>query len=100
VTSDNFDLTKNYLERYKYNLEEREPAGNTILSISAQRGSYTIAKLLVMQGADVNTINNSGNTPLHYANWYGYVNISDLLINFGANEKIRNNKGLKPWDGV
>ncbi len=73
---------------------------NTLLSIAAQYGCHDICKLLIKEGANVNTQNYLGNTPLHYTIASNSSDISDLFIENGANETIKNKRRLTCWQGI
>jgi len=63
----------------------RQPNGEWPLHPAAHDGHTGIVRLLLRNGAEVNSCNNSGLTPLHYAARNGQEKTAELLIERGAN---------------
>ena len=67
-------------------------------------GQKEIAKLLIANGADVNTKNKDSTTPLHQASLGGHKEVAELLIGKGAdvNAKVVSGtkQGLTPLDAA
>ena len=56
----------------------------SLLSVACAWNNYSVAELLMRNGADVNAKDSSGNTALHYAAANGNVDIVQLLMDFKA----------------
>jgi ankyrin repeat protein len=72
---------------------------NSPLAYAVGGGQLEVARLLVEQGADVDTRNVAGATPLHIAAGHGRVEIAQWLIE--QDESLRaavDNEGLTPLD--
>src|SRR5579871_1803735 len=71
---------------------------NATLLDAASRGDIATVKLLLSQGADINTRTEDGNTPLVLAVSQGaeYPKLVNLLLKKGADVHARNNKGETP----
>ena len=61
-------------------------------------GDIEQVKLLISQGADVNTKNNAGQTLLHIACRSGNKEVVEFLIDQGANINSKSNRDLTPLD--
>jgi hypothetical protein len=59
--------------------------GMTPLSIAVERGSLTIAKLLLSAGADVDQADKKGKTPLLHAAEQGHTSVIEALHSSGCN---------------
>lgn len=57
----------------------RDPAGDTPLHIAAQYGSWEVADLLLEYRADINARNGKGQTPLDVAVQHGNHHMAELL---------------------
>jgi ankyrin repeat protein len=57
IKDDNFHKFIENLMKFDFNLEYRDPKGNTLLNLAVQCESYKIAEYLLDLGADVNTQN-------------------------------------------
>jgi len=68
------------------------------LHSAAASQNLEITRLLIENGADVNTIQNGGFTALHAAAHSGQIEMIKLLITVGANPKLKNNKNKIPED--
>lgn len=69
--------------------------GITILMEESYRGSMEMMKILIENGADINTQDNTGKTALHYAAFYTVSSKErlELLINNGANINAKDKRG-------
>jgi len=79
-------------------LESCNLHGKTLLHESCQNGSLDIIRLLVDNGANLETKDNSGNTALHYASENGHIHVTRFLILNCANVNIKNKTGKLPVD--
>ena len=77
------------LERVKQLLEEgenvnqQEPQrGGTALHLACQVGLFSLAKLLLERGAEVDKPRNTGATPLFMASQKGHIAVALILIEF------------------
>lgn len=93
LTIDRFFNIGAISSRYDGDLEEMRP-GTTAITTAAQRDQTEYVKLLLENGASVNTTNPWNNdTPLMYAARNGNVELVNFLINRGANIHTTNSKG-------
>ena len=65
--------------------------GRTLLSSACKHGNLDIVKMLVSNGANMNTPDICGVTPLMVAFKYGQHSIANYLINNGANKNALDN---------
>ena len=77
----------------KHNLVERYRQGNTALHYAAKIGSVRLVALMLLEGSDVNAVNDAGETPLHLALKYGHLQLEELLLKKGANPMLKTVKG-------
>ena len=63
---------------------------------AAFKECYDIVKLLIDNGADVNTQNEDGTSPLHVSAMKGYHDTAKLLIENGADVNIKDNDDWTP----
>ena len=91
--------TKDYYKALKFLIEKGlDVTGeNTYLHVCAKNNSYNCCKLLVLNGANVNTKDEEMKTPLHYAFEKGNIDLAKLLINCGA-RNTKDSSGKQPTD--
>ena len=65
--------------------------GSKALHLAAFNGYVDLVKLLIQNGADVNTVDEDNWTSLHCATWRGRFDITKLLIQNGAVVNAMNN---------
>eukprot|EP00960_Hanusia_phi_P046167 757663-Hanusia_phi.AAC.2 len=70
--------------------------GDTPLHFAALEGRIEAIKLLVVLGADINSVNSVGRTPLHYAAMEGRTEACACLLDLGASLNLKSNDGLDP----
>lgn len=70
--------------------------GNTPLHSAAARGSEPIVKLLLRDGADVQSCNKEGRTPLHRAAQFGHTETVRPLIHAGASVNALDSDNRSP----
>lgn len=90
------DLTKLLLQYTKFDINDADENGDTLVFKASERGSREHVKLLASMNADVDKPNNLGNTPLWIACWKRYPCIIDELLDNGANINKCNLKGNAP----
>ncbi|XP_042873333.1 ankyrin repeat and death domain-containing protein 1A-like [Penaeus japonicus] len=64
------------------------------LHLAADRGDVGIVKILIGNGADVNTRNYEGMTPLHLASWGGHSEVITVLLEHGADGNAKTAEGM------
>ncbi len=81
------------------NINERDSNGWTALHFASQNGDVEIGKLLIDNGADIDSKDNYGNTPLWRATFSsnGDGKFIKLLLKHGANKNIENNHNVSPF---
>lgn len=77
--------------KYKYNVNETNHQGSTILHQAAMRGHLQIVSYLLTLGADIGLKNNNGDTPLLLAVREGKKDVVKLLLIKGADRASMNN---------
>jgi len=76
---------------------EWPPSGH-LLHIAVNKHNLEIIKLLLIHGADPNTLNNCGETPLNFILWYilpyeQMYQIASQLLDYGADPNLPNQHG-------
>ena len=95
VKEDNLKEVKLLISKYsKYprlvnllvNLNDMNDPCNkrTILQIACEHGFLSIVKLLVINGAKIDTVEKNGETALHYASLRGHLSVVKFLLSNGA----------------
>ena len=82
------------------NINSIDEDGNTFLILSIKRGLYSITKMLLENGINVNIQNNKGNSALHYALSGKNFEMADILKKYGAKEDCINKLGFTPWECI
>lgn len=70
--------------------------GDTNLHIWSYRGDYNKVLMALLQGEDVNIVNNWRQTPLHLATSVGHLAVMLLLLDAGAHANARDHQNLTP----
>lgn len=70
--------------------------GDTNLHIWSYKGDYDKVLMTLLQGENVNTVNNWKQTPLHLATSVGQLEIMLLLLDSGAQVNARDHQNLTP----
>lgn len=83
------DVVK-FLMASKANAHKANAKGLTCLMSSVH--SIPLVRLLLLNGADTNTIDNTGNTALHYATQNGHLTTVKMLLELGGNPFLSNNE--------
>lgn len=82
-------------------LNAKEPTnGSTPLIVAAFYGQTEVMKLLVENGADLNSQNNQGSTALHTAAFVCYPEAVAFLLEKGANVQLKNTWGRTALESV
>ena len=100
IIYEKIDLLNEIFKQNNVDLEKRDQDGNTFLNLASRGGNLNIMRTLILNGAILDTQNNSGNTPLHHTYTFKYNNCMDLLISNGADQSIRNKLGKTAWEGI
>ena len=101
----NKNITKFILDnkdKYNVNLDAKDNNGKTSIfkaMFNDTPGRFEIVKLLIENGANLESKDLEGKTPLHYAYIYGLPEIKALLEKNGAKD-IPDNSGVKPSELV
>lgn len=66
---------------------------DTPLHVAAWKGNLEIARVLIKEGSNVNSLNNSLLTPLHYAVFIGHLQLVKELIKSGADVSLSTKDG-------
>ena len=66
---------------------------NVALTYAARNGQYKCVKLMIEEGADVNTTDKRGNNVLFYASENGYESIVNILLHAGTHVNHTNRVG-------
>ena len=77
-------------------VNERNYANITPLTLAAEKGNLTIVKYLVEAGANVNEASPYGVTPLVAASAAGNRDVVDYLLSQGANAAVKDETGKTP----
>lgn len=64
--------------------------------ISTESPPYDLIKLLIENGANLTTVNDTGATPLHLAAFWGHSEVVKLLVESGAPLDVQNNRKRTP----
>lgn len=79
-------------------LEWMDDIGLLPIHWAADRGHVAILRLLVEEGADINSLDLEEQTPLHYASCCGHVEAVKYLLSIGADFSRKNRDGMTPKD--
>ncbi|KAK4883556.1 hypothetical protein RN001_006875 [Aquatica leii] len=90
------DITAYCLEKMDVFPSPKDNAGYTPLHEACARGHLSIAKLLLLYGANVSESAQGGIRPLHEAAENGFVEIVRLLLSYGADPTLATYSGLTP----
>ena len=83
-----FELCKELIHKYNFNVHEADTDGWTALHYSAQTGSYELVTYFADLGADIQLNTYDGKNCLHIATLHGHLNLCKTLIdkhNFDVN---------------
>ncbi len=75
-------------------------SGATPLHVAAVCGQEAVARLLIREGADIESLTDRGETPLHWAALGGRSIIVELLIEAGANVNASDQRGETALDAL
>ena len=84
------------------NIDPTDKSGRTPLHRACMNLSFSAAKLLIRNGANVNALTTKGNSPLMLLarNKKQSFSLVKLLIEFGAKRQIEDNEGMRALDIV
>ena len=77
----------------KFNIEQKDPVGATLLLIAVDRGHYEITEYLLKLGANVNAQMKGGYTALMIATMDNREDLVKLLLNYGPDISIKDDSG-------
>ena len=78
-------------------IDQADFFGNTALHRAADSGHLAVAKILVANGAEVDTPSRQGGlTPLHIAAYRGHQDLVEFLIKYGADVNAQDPAGMTP----
>jgi ankyrin repeat protein len=80
IVEGHVDLLQELYSKHNVRSETKDKQGNTYLNLASQGGNLDILKVIVINGAILDTQNNIGNTPLHHACSYKFDRCMDFLI--------------------
>lgn len=94
VFHNSYELVSLLLNYCKLNIRDDE--GQVAIHRVAFIKNIEIVKLLLDNGADINSVDNSLNTPLHLSVLIRNYEMIDILLSLGANPELKNKLGIKP----
>lgn len=97
IKTSNYPKFKESFSKDLISIEKIDKDGYTFLNLAVKCNVSSIAKLLIDEGADVNTQDNLHNTPLHWALSCQNYEVVDLLRSKKADEELVNSNGLNAW---
>ena len=71
---------------------------SAVLNAAAEQGQLTMIELMLVDGVDIDAIEDDGGTLLHWAARQGHLDAVELLIERGATINIRDTAGKTPLD--
>ena len=96
---ENVKISKNKKAQKVYSLNKRgfnSRKNYTPLEYAIKKGNQEMVKILIENGADINTINKKGDTPLTYAIQKGSKKMTRVLIEQGADINAMGKDGYTP----
>ena len=84
VRHDRREEVTELLMRGLVDVDARDAHGNTLLAAACQGGLKRMCKVLLRQGADINSQNDAGVSPVRWAIASKYVALADYLVSKGA----------------
>ena len=91
IEDDNIGGIKNLIKD-KVNLNQKDGLGQTSLHLAVNHENKDVIELLIVEGADVNVIDNEGESPIFMVS-SDNINLFKLLLVHGADPNIKNNDG-------
>ena len=85
-----------FLEDQDFDLNIRDPKGQTALHLHAVEGDGDGLKALLERDFDINAIDKKGNTPLHLALKANEADLVSAMLDAGADPQAANSKGVTP----
>lgn len=74
------EVIKGLLETLPRNLINSRSSGKTALQVASHQGHFTVVKLLLQHGAQVNASDKDGDTCLHYAAFGNQPEVSGYIV--------------------
>ncbi|MCG8532889.1 MAG: ankyrin repeat domain-containing protein [Desulfovibrionales bacterium] len=90
-------ILKNLINE-NYDINERDERGLTSLHYAVAQGHSEVVKLLIENGAEIDSLDTNGNTPLNDAVFHskGDPTIIRILLKAGADPNYKNFYGVSP----
>ncbi len=83
-----------------YLIYEQDNNGDTALSLAVKLGNLEITRLLIANGANINTVDNNGNTLVHIAAINAHLELISELLNKGLIIDDKNHIGDTPLESA
>ncbi len=77
-------------------METKNENGNTALMLAVKNDNFSIVKLLVTHGANINSVNKAKQSVLFIACYEGLLDCAKLLISKKANINLKDKRGWTP----
>src|SRR5262249_19632875 len=96
--SDNYRKEIEYLLQIGVTKQSDAASINRLLFGAIKKGDISLAKQLIVHGADVNAQNEYGVTPLMAAAFVNNIDMFTLLLSLNANYEIKSKRDIDTWE--
>ena len=90
------EITEFVSKEGKGTIDEKNTEGQTPLICAIENNKLDVAKILIDNGANINTADNEGESPLISAIWNEHLEMAKTLVDKGANINAADNRGNTP----